>query len=143
MNRVDIMLFDLDNTTIKEYIRQAEFGIERESLRVNADGKLAQTPHPFAEHKNIDRDFCENQVEMISDVFVDPQRLYDQLIELQKYINSKLKENDEFLWPFSNPPRISGEDEIPVAEYKGSLQSKSVYRHYLAQKYGKVKMLFS
>ena len=33
MNRVDIMLFDLDNTTIKEYIRQAEFGIERESLR--------------------------------------------------------------------------------------------------------------
>ena len=42
-----------------------------------------------------------------------------------------------------HPPRISGDDEIPVAEYKGSLQSKSVYRHYLAQKYGKVKMLFS
>ena len=137
------MLFDLDNDAVKEYIRQAEFGIERESLRINADGTLAQTPHPFEEHKNIDRDFCENQVEMISDVFDDPQKLYNQLIELQKYINSRLKENNEFLWPFSNPPRISGEDEIPVAEYKGSLQSKSVYRHYLAQKYGKVKMLFS
>ncbi len=143
MNRDDIMLFDLDNTTIKEYIKQAEFGIERESLRVNSDGTLAQTPHPFEEHKNIDRDFCENQVEIISDVFADPQRLYDQLIELQKYINSKLKEYNEFLWPFSNPPRISGEDEILVAEYKGSLQNKSVYRHYLAQKYGKIKMLFS
>ena len=137
------MLFDLDNAIIREDIRQAEFGIERESLRVNSDGALAQTPHPFESHKNIDRDFCENQVEIISDVFSDPQRLYDQLIELQKYINGKLKENNEFLWPFSNPPRISGEDEIPVAEYKGSLQSKSVYRHYLAQKYGKVKMLFS
>ena len=137
------MLFDLDNAIIREDIRQAEFGIERESLRINSDGKLAQTLHPFEEHKNIDRDFCENQVEIISDVFADPQRLYDQLIELQKYINSKLKENNEFLWPFSNPPRISGEEEIPVAEYKGSLQSKSVYRHYLAQKYGKVKMLFS
>lgn len=137
------MLFDLDNAIIREQIRQAEFGIERESLRVNSDGTLAQTPHPFAEHKNIDRDFCENQVEIISDVFDDPQRLYAQLIKLQKYINSKLKENNEFLWPFSNPPRISGEDEIPVAEYKGSLQNKSVYRHYLAQKYGKIKMLFS
>ncbi len=137
------MLFDLDNAIIREHIRQAEFGIERESLRINADGTLAQTPHPFGEHKNIDRDFCENQVEIIGDVFDDPQRLYDQLIELQKYINSKLKENNEFLWPFSNPPKISGEDEIPVAEYKGSLQSKSVYRHYLAQKYGKIKMLFS
>ena len=137
------MLFNLDNAIIKEYIKQAEFGIERESLRINADGTLAQTPHPFEEHKNIDRDFCENQVEIIGDVFNDPQNLYDQLIKLQKYINSKLKENNEYLWPFSNPPKISGEDEIPVAEYKGSLQNKSVYRHYLAQKYGKIKMLFS
>ena len=126
------MLFDFDNAIIKEHIRQVEFGIERESLRVNSDGTLAQTPHPFAEHKNIDRDFCENQVEIISDVFADPQRLYDHLVKLQNYINSKLKENHEFRWPFSNPPRISGEDEIPVAEYKGSLQNKSVYRHYIA-----------
>ena len=41
------MLFDLDNAIIKEHIRQAEFGMERESLRVNADGTLAQTAHPF------------------------------------------------------------------------------------------------
>ncbi len=137
------MLFDLDNTTTKEYIRQAEFGIERESLRVNADGTLAQTSHPFESHKNIDRDFCENQIEIIGDVFTDPQKLNDQLMALQQYINTKLKENGELLWPFSNPPRISGEDEIPVAEYTGHLQNKSVYRQYLAQKYGKIKMLFS
>lgn len=137
------MLFHFDNTIIKENLRQAEFGIERESLRINADGTLAQTPHPLGELKNIDRDFCENQIEIIGDVFDDPQKLYDQLIELQKYINNKLKDNNEFLWPFSNPPKISGEDEIPVAEYKGSLQNKSVYRQYLAQKYGKIKMLFS
>ena len=137
------MLFDLDNAIIREHIRQAEFGIERESLRVNADGTLTQTPHPFEEHKNIDRDFCENQIEIIGDVFSDPQKLNEQLIALQRYINTKLRENDELLWPFSNPPRITGEEEIPVAEYKGSQQNKSVYRHYLAQKYGKIKMLFS
>ena len=137
------MLFYLDNEIINEQIKQAEFGIERESLRVNSDGTLAQTSHPFGEHKNIDRDFCENQIEIIGDVFTDPQKLNDQLIDLQKYINTKLRENGELLWPFSNPPKISGENEIPVAEYKGSLQSKSVYRKYLAQKYGKIKMLFS
>ncbi len=137
------MLFDLENAVISKYIRQAEFGIEREGLRVNADGTLAQTPHPFENHKNIDRDFCENQIEFIGDVFTDPQKLNDQLLELQRYINKKLSESGELLWPFSNPPRISGEDEVPVAQYSGSLQSKSVYRQYLAQKYGKIKMLFS
>ncbi len=137
------MLFDINNDTIKEYIEQAEFGIERESLRISGDGRLAQTPHPFESNKNIDRDFCENQTELISDVFTSPEKVNEHLMYLQKIVNSRLKEQDEYLWPFSNPPRISGEDEIPVARYGGSLQSKSVYRQYLARKYGKVKMLFS
>ena len=137
------MLFDLRNETIKNNIRQAEFGIEREGLRVNEDGTLAQTPHPFEMHKNIDRDFCENQIEIIGDVFTDPQELNDQLKDLQRFINSGLRENNELLWPFSNPPRISREEDIPVAEYTGSLQSKSIYRQYLAKKYGKMEMLFS
>ena len=137
------MLLDLNNHTVRKYLAQAEFGIERESLRVNTDGSLAQTPHPFESHKNIDRDFCENQIEFISDVFSEPEQVNEQLLELQRIVNGRLKENEEFLWCFSNPPKISGEYEIPVAEYKGSLQSKSVYRQYLAKKYGKIKMLFS
>ncbi len=137
------MLFDIENQVIKEHIREAEFGIERESLRVNADGTLAQTPHPFPEHKNIDRDFCENQVELIGDVFTDPEELNEQLLQLQRQLNTELKKRNELLWAFSNPPKISGEDEIPVAEYHGILQNKSLYRRYLAAKYGKKKMLFS
>ena len=137
------MILDINNHTVRKYLAQAEFGIERESLRVSADGSLAQTPHPFESHKNIDRDFCENQIEFISDVFGEPEQVNEQLLELQKLVNGRLKENEEFLWCFSNPPKISGEDEIPVAEYTGSLKSKSVYRQYLAKKYGKIKMLFS
>ncbi len=137
------MLFDFDNETIKRYITQADFGIERESLRVCSDGTLAQSPHPFKNHKNIDRDFCENQVELIGDVFCEPEQVNEQLLQLLKLLNTELLKRNELLWPFSNPPRISGEDEIPVAEYSGSLQSKSVYRRYLAVKYGKKKMLFS
>ena len=66
------MILDINNHTVRKYLAQAEFGIERESLRVNTDGSLAQTPHPFESHKNIDRDFCENQIEFISDVFSEP-----------------------------------------------------------------------
>lgn len=137
------MLFDIVNKKINQYITEAEFGIERESLRVCSDGTLAQSPHPFGENKNIDRDFCENQIEFISDVFNTPEQVNEQLLYLQKIVNCKLKENGEFLWAFSNPPKISGENEIPVAQYSGNLRNKSVYRNYLAQKYGKIKMLFS
>ncbi len=137
------MFLNLGNEKIREYLTQAEFGIERESLRVCENGTLAQSPHPFDHHKNIDRDFCENQIEIIGDVFTDPEQLNEQLLQLQKIINGRLQKNKEVLWPFSNPPKISSEEEIPVAEYVGSLQSKSVYRHYLAGKYGKRKMLFS
>lgn len=137
------MFFGSDNPAINQYLMQAEFGIEREGLRVNADGTLAQSPHPFDSHKNIDRDFCENQIELIGDVFTSPEEVNAQLLDLQRIVNGKLREKGELLWPFSNPPKISGEDEIPVALYSGSLQSKSIYRQYLAQKYGKRKMLFS
>ena len=137
------MFFDINNNAVREYLSKAEFGIERETLRVCGDGTLAQSPHPLGEHKNIDRDFCENQIEFISDVFNEPEQVIEQLLYLQKIVNGKLKNNGEFLWAFSNPPKISGESEIPVAEYSGELKNKSLYRHYLAQKYGKIKMLFS
>ena len=33
------------------------YGLERETLRIGEDGKLAQTAHPF-DDKRLDRDFC-------------------------------------------------------------------------------------
>ena len=137
------MIFDLNSSTARRQAVRAEFGIERESLRVNADGTLAQTPHPFVGNAHIDRDFCENQVEIIGSVFEQPSDLNRQLHAIQNEINASLVRNGEYLWPFSNPPKISGEDEIPVARFVGSQQGKSAYRHYLAEKYGKKKMLFS
>ena len=137
------MLFDLANDKVKQHILQAEFGLERESLRVTVDGTLAQTKHPFPGHRNIDRDFCENQIEIIGDVFNEPEPMNAQLNRLQDEIDSQLIKDGEVLWAFSNPPKISGEDEIPVAEFGGSQRGKSEYRNYLAAKYGKKKMLFS
>ena len=137
------MLLDLNNSYINRLAQTAEFGIERESLRVTADGKLAQTEHPFVGNPHIDRDFCENQVEMIGDVFNAPEALNRQLGELLDKVDAELIKNNELLWAFSNPPCFGSENEIPVARFHGSLRGKSEYRHYLAQKYGKKKMLFS
>ncbi|MEE0956491.1 MAG: glutathione synthase [Ruminococcus sp.] len=137
------MLLDLSNSHINRLARTAEFGVERESLRLTSDGRLAQTKHPFDGKPYITRDFCENQVEMIGGVFTDPDEVNLQLGSLLDEIDAKLIGNNELLWAFSNPPRFDSEDEIPIAEFYGSQRDKSEYRHYLAEKYGKTKMLFS
>ena len=137
------MLLDFNNSNINRLAQHAEFGIERESLRVTTDGKLAQTNHPFVGNPHLDRDFCENQVEMIGDVFTVPDALNRQLGQFLDEIDEELIKNNELLWAFSNPPHFDSEDEIPVAEFRGKQRGKSEYRHYLAEKYGKTKMLFS
>lgn len=137
------MLLNFNNSIINRLAQNAEFGIERESLRVTSDGKLAQTNHPFVGNPHLDRDFCENQVEMIGDVFTVPDALNRQLGQFLDEIDEELIKNNELLWAFSNPPHFDSEDEIPVAEFRGKQRGKSEYRHYLAEKYGKTKMLFS
>ena len=137
------MLLCFNNSYINRLAQTAEFGIERESLRVTSDGKLSQTKHPFFGDPHIDRDFCENQVEIIGDVFNDPADLICQLGGLLNEIDVELVKNNELLWAFSNPPGFDSEEEIPVARFHGAQRGKSEYRHYLADKYGKTKMLFS
>lgn len=89
------MLLDFNNLKINRPTQTAEFGIERESLRVTSDGKLAQTIHPFAGDQHLDRDFCENQVEMIGDVFNDPADLIRQLGQFLDNLNEELTKNNE------------------------------------------------
>lgn len=132
------MKFDTENKAVREFLGQGEFGMEMESLRVNGDGTLAQTPHPFENDRNITRDFCENQTEMITDVFPSVGQMIGHLRMLRSNVAERISQNGELLWPFSNPPAFSSPDDIPIAEFKGS-----VYRDYLAAKYGKVKMLLS
>ena len=132
------MRLDVNDNKVRALVEKGEFGLEMESLRVNSDGTLAQTPHPFDGDNNITRDFCENQTEMITDVFDDIEDVLRHLKALQNKVKGSLIEDEELLWRFSNPPYFSTPDCIPIADFKGS-----VYRDYLAEKYGKVKMLLS
>lgn len=140
------MSFNFSNQNIRNNIYKGSFGIEKESLRVNKDGFLSHTAHPFGNNPHIDRDFCENQIEIVTDVCDNTSSVFNHLSELHNTVVQKLKSletGSEILWLFSNPPYVKGESDIPIANFKGSLRGKEIYRKYLAEKYGKKKMLFS
>lgn len=127
-------------------MQEGYFGLEKESLRINTEGFLSHTSHPFGNNQNIERDFCENQTELITGVCDSVESVWNQLAALHKKAVKTLlalETGKEWLWPFSNPPYVKGENDIPIATYEGRLKGKERYRQYLAQKYGKKKMLFS
>ncbi|SDB02435.1 hypothetical protein [Eubacterium oxidoreducens] len=131
---------------INEYLFLGRFGIEKESLRVNEKGFLSHTEHPFTDILNIDRDFCENQIEIITDAFGSVDEAYEQLSQFHNIAVKRLyslKSGKEYIWNFSNPPYVRGEQDVPIAKFDGKLKGKELYREYLASKYGKMKMLFS
>ena len=118
-------------------ILQANFGIERESLRVDRQGKLAHTPHPSclgarSFHPYIQTDFCEFQMELITPVAkstTEARRFLGAITDVAGRSISK----DELLWPLSMPPRINAQ-EIQVAQLENEFER--YYRNYLAEKYG-------
>lgn len=129
--------------TTSKYYYSGKFGIERETLRVDGQGRLAQTPHPFGNDEHITRDFCENQVELVTPVCHSVDEAVEALSELDKRAREELTKNGESIWLYSNPPHFDSEDDIPIADFTGDHSSKRAYREVLEQKYGKKLMLFS
>ncbi len=128
---------------MSEYYFSGKFGIERETLRVDSHGRLAQTPHPFGNDPHITRDFCENQIELVTPVADSVDEALGFLAELDEKARKVLSENGESIWLYSNPPHFDSEDEIPIADFTGDHSSKRSYREVLQRKYGKKLMLFS
>lgn len=128
---------------MSEYYYSGKFGIERETLRVDSHGRLARTAHPFGDDEHITRDFCENQIELVTPVAGSIREALGYLAELDERARKKLAENRESIWLYSNPPHFDSEDEIPIADFTGDLSSKRAYREVLKKKYGKKLMLFS
>lgn len=117
-------------------------GIEKESLRVGADGRLARSPHPRClgsalTHPAITTDYSEALLEFITQPQRSVQDALDELADIHAYTYSCL--GDELLWVTSMPCVIGDEAEIPIAEYGSSNVGtmKHVYRRGLAWRYGK------
>ena len=131
---------------LNQYLLKGEFGIEKESLRVDAAGHLAVTEHPQIDREQISRDFSESQVEFISGVYDNLQGACGEICMLQGMVEEAIANRPtgkEYMWTYSNPPLFDGEKNIQIAEFTGEKEARTTYREYLAQKYGKVKMLYS
>ncbi len=138
-------MLHIENKHVREHLLDGAFGIEMESLRILGDGTLSQTVHPFLGDAHIVRDFSENQTEINTGV---NNSVEDAIKELEQHthrINEKLKTlaEPEYLWPFSNPPYIGSEKDVPIARFTGEDAHKTAYREYLSDKYGRYKMTFS
>jgi len=117
-------------------------GIEKESLRINADGELSQQRHPQAlgsalTHSRITTDYSEALLEFITEPLGDVKELLAQLDEVHRYTYANI--DNESLWVSSMPCMLGNDDEIPVGLYGSSNtgKMKTAYRLGLGQRYGR------
>lgn len=132
-------LYDTKNAPVLTGIMR---GIEREGLRVDADGRLAQTPHPTClgsalTHPQITTDFSEALLEFITPPTHRVEDLFKQLYDIQGFTLSKL--GNEMIWSSSMPCVLNDDSTIPVAQYGESNNGKmkTVYRVGLGHRYGR------
>ncbi len=126
-----------------EVLRGLQHGIEKEGLRVDGRGRLAQTDHPRAlgsalTNSRITTDYSEALLEFITPVFGDVEHAIDYLQELHRFTYEKL--DGETVWCASMPCFLDGADDVPVARYGSSNigRMKHIYRIGLEHRYGKL-----
>ena len=138
-------MLHIEDEQVRLHLLQGNFGLEKESLRVTGEGRMAHTPHPFPGDKYIVRDFCENQTEINTGVHQSAAGAVEELrFHHQRIIDTlQALPEKEYLWPSSNPPYIRDEEDIPIAQFTGAQAAKTDYRNYLSDKYGRYKMTFS
>ena len=131
--------------SVRAHLLEGGFGLEKESLRIDGGGFLAHTPADFTDDVHIVRDFSENQVEVNTPVCATPAEAVQSLEHYNALVQRAIANlpERELLWPFSNPPYILGEKDIPIAQYFGDDAGKTEYREYLSDRYGRYKMAFS
>ena len=123
-------------------LKQCLHGIERESLRVERNGRLALTSHPKAlgsalTHSSITTDYSEALLEFITEAHADSAQTLAELEDIHRFTIANIEQ--EVLWSPSMPGHLPKEEQIPIGEYGQSNigQLKHVYRKGLALRYGK------
>jgi glutamate--cysteine ligase len=123
-------------------------GVEKESLRVMPDGRLAPTPHPVAlgsalTNEHITTDYSEALIELVTPAFAHSWELLQYLLDLHQFVYRHLGE--ELLWATSMPCAIQRDEEIPLAQYGSSHvgRMKTVYRNGLGLRYGRMMQAIS
>ena len=142
------MLKIMKNLFSKQELLKGNFGIEREGLRVDFNGKLSKKPHPevFGEkmyNPYITTDFSESQLELITPTFSTTKETYNFFNALYDIVAMEIK--DEYIWPQSMPAIIPEDKDIPIAQFCGCEEGQTArkYREKLLLKYGGKRQLIS
>ncbi|MEP2652136.1 MAG: glutamate--cysteine ligase [Paraglaciecola sp.] len=141
-------LTTLRNPSIMKTLTGIKHGVERETLRINPNGGLAQTPHQESlgaalTHEYITTDFSESLLEFITPPESSIDKTIGQLKDVHKFVMTNI--GDERLWPMSMPCFIENQDAIPIANYGTSNvgKMKSLYRVGLKNRYGSMMQAIS
>lgn len=131
---------------LSHLLTKANFGLEKEHLRVTPDARLALTPHPAifgdkSANSFITTDFSESQMELITPPLPSIPEVCNFMRNLHDVVSNEL--GDELLWPQSMPAILPAEEDIPIAQYKEEFKEKEEYRKSLAVNYGKNRQLIS
>lgn len=123
-------------------------GVEKESLRVDAQGQLARSPHPRAlgsalTNPHITTDYSEALIELVTPTFTTSWELLQYLCDLHQFVYRHM--DDELLWATSMPCAIRKDADIPLAQYGSSHvgRMKTVYRNGLGIRYGRAMQAIS
>ncbi len=123
-------------------------GVEKESLRVSPDGRIATTPHPESlgaplTHPSITTDFSEAMLELVTPPLTDSGAVQEHLYDLHRFVVDRI--GDELLWAPSMPCLVASEDAIPLARFGTSHSGRlrEVYRIGLSHRYGRAMEIIS
>lgn len=127
-----------------EHLQGMLRGIERESLRMQANGFLSQQAHPASlgaalTHPFITTDYSEALLEFITPPLQSIPDVLKFLTNVHAFTYRHLPDG-ESLWSLSMPCMLDeAEENIPLAQYGSSNigRFKTLYRHGLGVRYGR------
>jgi glutamate--cysteine ligase len=138
----------LINSGEPQILQGGRKGVEKESLRVTRAGHIVDTPQPRAlgsalTNEHITTDYSEALIELVTPPFRTSWELLQYLLDLHQFVYRHL--GDELLWATSMPCALHGDASIPIAQYGSSniARMKTVYRHGLGLRYGRVMQAIS
>ena len=124
-------------------------GLEKEALRVTADGRVSQASHPAGlgaalTHPWITTDYSEALLEFVTPPRADIFECLEFLTDIHRYTYDYLPEG-ELLWATSMPCIVEGDRSIPIARFGNSNPGlmKHIYRQGLGHRYGRAMQAIS
>ena len=129
------------SSVVKDTLNSGKLGIEKESLRVS-HSHITQSTHPIEMgsalcNQYITTDFSESQLEFITPPLPVKTAGLEFLDHIHHFVSHNM--NKEIVWPFSMPPPMKSEQDLPIADYGISNLGlfKQLYRKGLSHRYGR------